>query len=384
VDALENRAQLDRNRLPRGRTYARSGAVGTLEIGPGEVTADVQGSRATPYAVRVRVRTFAPKEWDRVLDALSNEIGHTAALLDGELPPEVADDARAIGLDLLPGPGELQPRCSCPDWADPCKHSAAVCYLVADALDDDPFAVFLLRGRPRDGVLAALRARRSTHGVATTGFPGSDSAKPDGGVLARDAWSRPVSPLPRPPLPRREAGRPTVLGVDPPAATGIDSARLRDLASDAARRALDLALGAKCSGLELSRDEDLARRVSGLLVSGAGLPAGAASVDLSGLARSTGMTPRELFRRALAWREGGTGGLAALLEPWDPPPGAVVPGRDLLGPGSVMRRNRVTLGDRQLRLGQDGRWYGFRRGSSRDWEPDGPPVEGSGRHDDSG
>src|SRR5205807_2391912 len=83
--------------------------------------------------------------------------GHAAALLDGELPPEIADDAAGAGLDLLPGGGEVGPRCDCPDDADPCKHSAAACYLLADTLDADPFALFLLRGRTRDQVLAGLR-----------------------------------------------------------------------------------------------------------------------------------------------------------------------------------------------------------------------------------
>ena len=63
---------------------------------------------------------------------------------------------RSVGLDLLPGAGELQPRCSCPDWAAPCKHAAAVCFLVADALDADPFGVLLLRGLGREEVLAGL------------------------------------------------------------------------------------------------------------------------------------------------------------------------------------------------------------------------------------
>src|SRR5580704_19241701 len=74
VEALEQRAQLDPNRLPRGRTYARTGAVGTLTLGPGEVLADVQGSRRSPYKVRVRVRQFSDADWDRLLDALAGEI----------------------------------------------------------------------------------------------------------------------------------------------------------------------------------------------------------------------------------------------------------------------------------------------------------------------
>ena len=160
LEALEQRARLDPDRLPRGRDYARSGAVGELTLAPGEARARVQGRKTEPYEVRIRVRRFTDDEWDRVLAAISARLGHAAALLDGELPPEIARDAAAAGLDLLPGGGELGPRCSCPDDADPCKHSAAACYLITDALDADPFALFLLRGRTRDQVLAGIRARR--------------------------------------------------------------------------------------------------------------------------------------------------------------------------------------------------------------------------------
>src|ERR1700736_2703390 len=164
LDALENRARLDPNRLPRGRTYARTGRVQSVVLEQGQITASVRGSRVLPYAVRVRIRTFSGEEWDRLLAAIAAKAGHAAALLDGELEPGIVSDARAVGIELLPAAGELQPRCSCPDWADPCKHSAAVCYLVADELDEDPFALLELRGRRRDEVLAALRRLRSGSG----------------------------------------------------------------------------------------------------------------------------------------------------------------------------------------------------------------------------
>ncbi|MGH9304444.1 MAG: SWIM zinc finger family protein, partial [Acidimicrobiales bacterium] len=215
VEALEQRAQLDPNRLPRGRTYARTGAVGVLEIAEGEVRADVQGSRASPYKVRVRVRTFSIDEWRQVVDVLSSALGHLAALLDGELPPGVAEKLRDAGLDLLPGAGEVQPRCSCPDWAEPCKHSAATCYLVADVLDEDPFQLLLLRGKPRDELLAALRARRAASassdapGAAVgalagkTGLAGGPApGEADPGLLAREVWARAAEGGPAlPPVP---------------------------------------------------------------------------------------------------------------------------------------------------------------------------------------
>ena len=95
VEALEQRARLDPNRLPRGRDYARSGAVGELILAPGEARARVQGRKTEPYEVRIRVRRFTDAEWDRVLTAISARLGHAAALLDGELPPQIAEDAAA-------------------------------------------------------------------------------------------------------------------------------------------------------------------------------------------------------------------------------------------------------------------------------------------------
>ena len=139
-----------------------------MGVRAGAIVASVQGSRAKPYKVTVRVRTYSDQEWDLTLATLASRVGHMAALLDGEMPPGVADDLAAAHIDLLPVAGELQPRCSCPDWANPCKHAAAVCYLVADTLDADPFLLFLMRGRGRDTLLAGLRARRAAARAAAT------------------------------------------------------------------------------------------------------------------------------------------------------------------------------------------------------------------------
>ena len=173
LEALEQRARLDPNRLPRGRDYARGGSVGELIMAPGEVRAQVQGRKTHPYEVRIRVRRFTDDEWDRVLTAISARLGHAAALLDGELPPEIADDAAHAGLDLLPGGGEIGPRCTCPDDADPCKHAAAACYLITDALDVDPFVLLLLRGRTRDQIMAGVRTRRRGAASGRAGEPGA-------------------------------------------------------------------------------------------------------------------------------------------------------------------------------------------------------------------
>jgi uncharacterized Zn finger protein len=367
VTALEERARLDPNRLPRGRSYARGGTVGELTIAPGEVRAAVQGRRVRPYQVRVRVRVLEATEWDRVLDAIAAQLGHAAALLDGELLPEVADDVRSAGTDLLPGPGELQPRCSCPDWADPCKHAAAVCYLVAGALDADPFSLLLLRGRRRDEVLAALRARRRSAKV-TMAHPNQSQPAADPGVDAREAYQRSLASLPAPPLPPQRPGQPAVLPVDPPPDAGLRPEELAALAADAAVRAFQLATGPGDGGLSLDLEADLARRAAGFLGTGRGLAA---------LAASAGMPSRELLRWAATWQQAGRGGLDAFRTTWQPAATDLAEGRAALersaGPGAVRAwRNRLTRGRLQLRLGADGLWYRFVR-SGGDWVLDGPP-----------
>jgi uncharacterized Zn finger protein len=383
LEALEQRARLDPNRLPRGRGYARSGAVGELVLGPGEARARVQGRKTEPYEVRIRVRQFTDEEWDRVLAAISARLGHAAALLDGELPPEIAADAAAAGLDLLPGGGEIGPRCSCPDEADPCKHAAAACYLITDALDADPFTLFLLRGRTRDQVLAGVRARRrgaagdggdrAGTGLAPTGQSGRTAT--DEGVDARTAFGAPVSsaPVPAPPLPPQRPGHPAALPVDPPPSRPGLRDDLLELAADAAARAWEMAVGLSAdAGLNLDPDSDLARRAARAL----SRPA------FGALAARSGMGGRELARRALAWRQGGVTGLEVLRSEWDPAaedpdaagllPDARVALRAKTGAAESVRGNRITAGHLQLRLGRDLRWYPYAR-SEEDWEPSGSP-----------
>jgi uncharacterized Zn finger protein len=367
VTALEERARLDPNRLPRGRSYARSGTVEELVIGPGEVRAAVQGRRVRPYQVRVRIRQLQAAEWERVLDAIAAQIGHAAALLDGELLPEVAEDVRSAGTDLLPGPGELQPRCSCPDWADPCKHAAAVCYLVADALDANPFALLLLRGRSREEVLAALRARRRS-GDLDTDATGGEGLAIDPGIDAREAYRRSLAAVPAPPLPPQRPGRPAVLPVDPPPGSSLRHDDLVALAADAAARAWELATGSGDGGLSLDLEADLARRAAGLL---------GASGGMAALAASAGMPSRELLRWAVTWQQAGRGGLDALRTTWQPEAADLAEGRAALdrpvGAGVVRAwRNRLTRGGLQLRLGSDGLWYRFVHPGG-DWVLDGPP-----------
>ena len=363
IDALEQRARLDPNRLPRGRTYARRGSVSPLSVQPGEIRASVRGSRVTPYAVHVRVRVFEDKEWERLLGAIAAKAAHTAALLDGELPPEVVADAAGVGVDLLPVAGEVGPRCSCPDWADPCKHAAAVVYLVADVLDGDPFLLLLLRGRTRDEVLGALRQRRSSVGTqrrAATGLDGGVSVDP--GVEARVVWSRAGSDrpsLPAVPLAPRRPGDPAPLAVDPPSSSGVQRADLTDLAADAAQRAWSLCIGEGDGGMTLDEDLDLVRRAARMLQSPS------RRRGFGEFAARAGVRPADLARKADAWRLGGADGVEVIADAWSPPAESMDEGRVAMAAFGDVRalRNRLTNAGAglQLRLSRAGAWYRFEK-----------------------
>jgi uncharacterized Zn finger protein len=357
IAALEDRAGLDPSRLARGKAYARGGAVRSLDLGPGSVTAVVKGSRPVPYSVVVSLRPFSADEWSRVLDVASARIAHAAALLDGELPHALVSDVEAAGLSLLPGADDLTLRCSCPDPAVPCKHAAAVCYLVADLLDADPFELLLLRGRTRAEVLNSLRARRS--GPAAAG-PVAVPVESDD-VDAASAFARVPAPLPDLPMPPARPGRPAPLVGTPPPGT-VSPAELAGLAADAAQRAWELLTGTGDGGLSLNVEEDVVRRAVALL----GTPA------LDRLAARAHVPARVLSRRARAWALGGRGALAALDETWSPDGGDVAEAAAALGAGAHVWMNQVSDASdaRALRLGRDGLWYPLHRRGA--WELAGP------------
>lgn len=150
------------SRLQRGRAYARKGQVIDLMVDAGAVTASVQGSRAQPYRVRIGITAFGKAEWSNVTDALADNAWYAAKLLAGEMPEDIEDAFSGVGLSLFPTQaGELSMDCTCPDWEVPCKHLAAVFYLLAEAFDDDPFAILAWRGREREHLLGTLAALRS-------------------------------------------------------------------------------------------------------------------------------------------------------------------------------------------------------------------------------
>jgi uncharacterized Zn finger protein len=161
IEALEAVLGGDASRLTRGRTYARAGRAHDLAVDAGIVTAQVTGTRATPYAIRIELVQLADAAWERAIACMAAQARFSAELLAGRMPTEIDEAFRAGDASLFPRQRtDLVTSCSCPDWGNPCKHVAATHYVLGEALDRDPFLLFELRGRTKQRVLSALRSAR--------------------------------------------------------------------------------------------------------------------------------------------------------------------------------------------------------------------------------
>lgn len=197
VDVLESYGL--GTRMQRGRRYARSGQVLSLDVDPGLIAAQVQGSRRTPYVVTIQTKQPSDVQWRKVDDALRSRIGFVARLLAGELPSELEDVFREAGVSLFPASwGELRAKCSCPDWENPCKHIAAVLYVYADHLDTDPWLALAWRGRDREHVLASLQPDNKVD-TLQAGLPPWWPLTPGLTVPAQDRSVEPEAVQPIPP-----------------------------------------------------------------------------------------------------------------------------------------------------------------------------------------
>jgi uncharacterized Zn finger protein len=158
------------SRLKRGRNYARKGQVIELEVEPGVVLAKVQGSRYTPYRVRIRGKVLSEAQWRRAEKAMASQALPLAQLLAGEMPRDIEAVFASCKLTLLPSSkAELKASCTCPDSENPCKHVAAVYYILAERFDEDPFLIFAWRGLDKPELLERLRARRGAGGRRRAG-----------------------------------------------------------------------------------------------------------------------------------------------------------------------------------------------------------------------
>lgn len=379
--ALEDSA-LDDTQVKQGRRYARAGAVGAVSVRPGGLTSVVRDPDGTAHRTDVLVQEFTEAEWDRLLDLAAAEAGHIAALLDREVPPELAEDAAAAGVELLPGIGDLDPRCDCGEW-DHCPHTAALCYQVARLLDQDPFVLLLLRGRGERELLEELAERNTAEAKADAGAPHvhADEGVPAAEVFAAGAALPALPPLPGLP---RAPGQPPTLDTETGGEPGLDVDAVEFLAQAAAaeahrRLAEALAPGHadRAAAAPLTLAEDAVR-----------LTAEAGDFRLrSRLAAATGRSRAEMELAVRAWGFGAAPGLAALEDDWTPGRSELTRARSALAAAwadeeaPALRRVRARWTeagtDRQLRLGREGRWWPYRREAGR-WIPSGPSAPDPG------
>lgn len=381
LTALEGTA-LDAQQLKAGRRLARAGAVGAVSVRPGRITAVVRDRDRTAHRADVLLQELSDEQWDRFLDMAVERAGHVAALLDREMPPHLVEDAELAGVELLPGPGDLEPECGCGTW-DHCGHTAALCYQVARLLDQDPFVLLLVRGRGERALLDALQSRGGPS--AASASASGERSRPEG-VDAAEAFAaggiRPALPG-VPPLPA-EPGAPPSLDTDEPPTAGVDPSALEFLAARTAAQAHRLLAEALRDGHErhpAAPEPAVARDAVRLA---AGEPPHAVTARL---ADGSGRGREGLAVAVRAWRQGGAAALAVLDEEWAVDAEALARARAALEsawaeseeaerPAFRARANRWTLdgGRIQLRLGRDGRWWPYRKERGR-WVPAGGAAQ---------
>ena len=145
------------NRIGRGRSYVRHGAVLDLQIDSGKVEALVQGTRAKPYSVIVKIKAINEKIWQDIKTACGGNLDSLQELLEGKFPKALSNIFMEQGTGLFPSPKDIEFSCSCPDWAYMCKHVAATLYGIGARLDEDPGLFFKLRkARMKDLVTGAV------------------------------------------------------------------------------------------------------------------------------------------------------------------------------------------------------------------------------------
>ncbi len=158
IKALESFT--DSGRLSRGRSYASNGKIKEYKINKGKITAKVRGSvnpyfgvyKEPLYKTEISLTPISQQDWERAIAFLSSQASFVSKLLMNEMPDNIEEAFyQKFKLHLLPyDSDDFETSCSCPDWSNPCKHIAGVYYLIASAIDQDPFLLFELRGLPRE------------------------------------------------------------------------------------------------------------------------------------------------------------------------------------------------------------------------------------------
>lgn len=377
-------------RLDRALSYARRGAVGDITVRAGELSARVTGSGRSPYRVTLRVPELPRAEWDRLIEAWSDDVDAAAELFRGELGEATARIAAFEDIALVPRPGLTDYECTCPDWGFPCKHAAAVSYQYARAIDARPDALLLLHGH----LLGSVREEAALRCAEREAAPAEQAAQeveltracttravPAGEAFARAGQDGGLPPLPQLPAPETASALADAVGPFPDPGhedSLVHPDRLRTLADDAAHRAAAAyrhalaAGGTPAAQLWLDSDSwlDTVRR--------------AARADgdprvVGRLLNNSDQARAGLARASVAWRYGGEPALAVLDGGHVPPRAAETAARERLlttplpglsRPPSLRRtggRLQLVGHEIELRYGPDGLWYPFRKKSGQWW-----------------
>jgi uncharacterized Zn finger protein len=161
----------------------------SIDFEGNRVQSRVQGSRSEPYEVSIEIKSIDGGQWSKVIDVMAGQAIYAAKLLAGEMPQDIEDAFNSAKVALFPArSADLRTECSCPDYANPCKHISAVYYLLGERFDADPFLLFQLRGQSKDQIIAELRARRGVEESAGHRAGSVAQLAPAGDLEARPAY----------------------------------------------------------------------------------------------------------------------------------------------------------------------------------------------------
>ncbi|MBN1328157.1 MAG: SWIM zinc finger family protein [Candidatus Heimdallarchaeota archaeon] len=151
----------DDTRVTQGKNLALKGKVFDLSIESGKVEAKVQGNKIKPYSVRLEFALFTENFWQVILEELSLKAEYQAKILIGDIPHIIEELCQRENRSLFPMlKNDLKAGCNCPDWAIPCKHIAAVYYLLADVIKGDPMILFKIRGKAKNEIMEIINQKR--------------------------------------------------------------------------------------------------------------------------------------------------------------------------------------------------------------------------------
>lgn len=301
LDLVEASPAFDEAALRRGADYASFDWQLDVEIEAGRASTTASSGPRMSYEAAVTVPTLSEAEIDTIVTSIAEETQRIAAVLDGELPPD-------LDVLLAIDPTDIVPTCTCTSVDRPCKHAAAVAQLIGDAIADEPFDLLHLRGVSRVDLIERLTATRRDADPDNGGQEVAAAEPPPADPEPSEpelTWSTAGGTLPADLVPPAVAGTLPAFPTPPPPGASFDEAGLRMLADDSARRAHAVLSGGSRAWVELDTTTDLARRAADVEDSDQWKP----------LVERAQVTSQELRARAQAWRIGGSTAVEAHVAP---------------------------------------------------------------------